>query len=99
MFSRGVLRQRYRKVISVGGSDASHAKKRTQREALDAILNNSHTQPSLTADAANARDFALQIGQINMASRPSIRIARKAHFKAESDFATWLMMAKLGSFR
>jgi hypothetical protein len=33
-----------------------------------------------------------------MASRPSIRIARKAHFKAESDFATWLMMAKLGSF-
>ena len=33
-----------------------------------------------------------------MASRPSIRIARKAHFKAEADFATWLMMAKLGSF-
>ena len=33
-----------------------------------------------------------------MASRPSIRIARKAHSKAESDFATWLMMAKLGSF-
>jgi hypothetical protein len=33
-----------------------------------------------------------------MASRPSIRIARKARSKAESDFATWLMMAKLGSF-
>jgi hypothetical protein len=33
-----------------------------------------------------------------MASRPSIRIARKAQSKAESDFATWLMMAKLGSF-
>ena len=33
-----------------------------------------------------------------MTSRPSIRIARKAHSKAESDFATWLMMAKLGSF-
>jgi len=33
-----------------------------------------------------------------MASRPSIRIARKAHSKAEADFATWLMMAKLGSF-
>src|SRR4029453_11507248 len=33
-----------------------------------------------------------------MASRPSIKIARKAHFKAEADFATWLMMAKLGSF-
>lgn len=31
-----------------------------------------------------------------MASRPSI--ARKAHSKAESDFATWLMMAKLGGF-
>jgi hypothetical protein len=46
----------------------------------------------------NARDFASQIDQIIMASRPSIRIARKAHSKAESDFATWLMMAKLGSF-
>ncbi|WJR81857.1 hypothetical protein QOU61_25510 [Bradyrhizobium sp. NP1] len=33
-----------------------------------------------------------------MASRPSTRIARKARSKAESDFATWLMMAKLGSF-
>ena len=33
-----------------------------------------------------------------MASRPSTRIARKAHSKAEADFATWLMMAKLGSF-
>ena len=46
----------------------------------------------------NARDFASQIDQMNMTSRPSIRIARRAHFKAESDFATWLMMAKLGSF-
>ena len=33
-----------------------------------------------------------------MPSRPSLRIARKAHAKAESDFATWLMLAKLGSF-
>jgi len=33
-----------------------------------------------------------------MTSRPSPRIARKARSKAESDFATWLMMAKLGSF-
>jgi hypothetical protein len=33
-----------------------------------------------------------------MASRPSTRIARKARSKAEADFATWLMMAKLGSF-
>jgi hypothetical protein len=46
----------------------------------------------------NARDFASQIDQMNMTSRPSIRIARRAHFKAELDFATWLMMAKLGSF-
>jgi hypothetical protein len=28
----------------------------------------------------------------------SRRIARKAQAKAEADFATWLMMAKLGSF-
>src|SRR5437763_17038656 len=31
-----------------------------------------------------------------MASKSSI--AKKAHAKAEADFATWLMMAKLGSF-
>src|ERR1700682_556728 len=28
----------------------------------------------------------------------STSIAKKAHSKAEADFATWLMMAKLGSF-
>jgi hypothetical protein len=33
-----------------------------------------------------------------MASRPIATIARKARPKAETDFATWLMMAKLGSF-
>jgi hypothetical protein len=33
-----------------------------------------------------------------MASRPNIRIDRKVRLKAESDFAIWLMMAKLGSF-
>jgi hypothetical protein len=35
---------------------------------------------------------------VSMGSRPNTRIARKACLKAESDFATWLMMAKLGSF-
>lgn len=33
-----------------------------------------------------------------MPKRTSASIARKAHAKAEADFATWLMMAKLGSF-
>src|ERR1700738_432896 len=33
-----------------------------------------------------------------MASSSSTSIARKARSKAETDFATWLMMAKLGSF-
>jgi len=33
-----------------------------------------------------------------MASNSSTSIARKARTKAEADFATWLMMAKLGSF-
>src|ERR1700754_1044569 len=33
-----------------------------------------------------------------MASSSSTSIARKARAKAEADFATWLMMAKLGSF-
>jgi hypothetical protein len=33
-----------------------------------------------------------------MAPSSSTNIARKARSKAEADFATWLMMAKLGSF-
>jgi hypothetical protein len=33
-----------------------------------------------------------------MASSSSTRIAKKARSKAQADFATWLMMAKLGSF-
>ena len=33
-----------------------------------------------------------------MASSSSASIAKKARSKAEADFATWLMMAKLGSF-
>jgi hypothetical protein len=33
-----------------------------------------------------------------MSSKPSSNIASKAYSKAEVDFPTWLMMAKLGSF-
>ena len=33
-----------------------------------------------------------------MPSRSSSNIASKAYSKAEADFSTWLMMAKLGSF-
>ena len=33
-----------------------------------------------------------------MAAKPSTSIARRARTRAEADFATWLMMAKLGSF-
>jgi len=33
-----------------------------------------------------------------MSPNPSRSIAKKAHSKAEADFATWLMMAKLGGF-
>ena len=33
-----------------------------------------------------------------MPKRPSPSVAKKAFAKAEADFATWLMMAKLGSF-
>jgi hypothetical protein len=58
-------------------------------------LDNSDTQANRPTIAMNARDFAWQIDRTIMASRPSIRIARKARSKAESDFATWLMMAKL----
>src|SRR4051812_42338232 len=33
-----------------------------------------------------------------MSSKPSSNIASKAYSKAEADFSTWLMMAKLGCF-
>ena len=33
-----------------------------------------------------------------MSSSSNTSIAKKAHAKAEADFATWLMMAKLGGF-
>jgi hypothetical protein len=33
-----------------------------------------------------------------MPKRPSSSIAKKAYAKADADFATWLMMAKLGGF-
>jgi hypothetical protein len=33
-----------------------------------------------------------------MSSKSSSNIARKAYSRAEADFSTWLMMAKLGSF-
>ena len=33
-----------------------------------------------------------------MSASSNTRIAKKAHTKAEADFATWLMMAKLGGF-
>ena len=33
-----------------------------------------------------------------MPKRPTPAIAKKAQAKAEADFATWLMLAKLGSF-
>jgi hypothetical protein len=44
----------------------------------------------------NVGDFARTNNRTTMASSSSI--AKKARTKAETDFATWLMMAKLGSF-
>src|SRR5712672_747760 len=44
----------------------------------------------------NVGDFARTNNRTTMASSSSV--AKKARTKAEADFATWLMMAKLGSF-
>src|ERR1700730_3990107 len=44
----------------------------------------------------NAGEFGGRNTRTTMAS--STNIAKKARSKAEADFATWLMMAKLGSF-
>jgi hypothetical protein len=44
----------------------------------------------------NAGEFGRRNTRTTMAS--STNIAKKARSKAEADFATWLMMAKLGGF-
>jgi hypothetical protein len=46
--------------------------------------------------AMNAGSLNRLINRTTMTSKSSI--AKKARAKAEADFATWLMMAKLGSF-
>jgi hypothetical protein len=46
----------------------------------------------------NTGKFERPISRTTMASNSSTSIAKKARSKAETDFATWLMMAKLGGF-
>jgi hypothetical protein len=46
----------------------------------------------------NAGEFRRTNQWTTMSSNPNISIAKKARTKAEADFATWLMMAKLGGF-
>src|SRR5258705_13682976 len=46
----------------------------------------------------NAGEFERPISRTTMDSNSSTSIAKKARSKAETDFATWLMMAKLGGF-
>jgi hypothetical protein len=46
----------------------------------------------------NAGEFGRRTDRNTMSSSSNTSIAKKAHTKAEADFATWLMMAKLGGF-
>ncbi len=46
----------------------------------------------------NARELGERTNRTAMSSSSSASIAKKARTKAEADFATWLMMAKLGGF-
>ena len=48
--------------------------------------------------ATNAGEFGRTINRTTMSPNSNTSIAKKARSKAEADFATWLMMAKLGSF-
>jgi hypothetical protein len=47
---------------------------------------------------ARCGEIGKLIKRTTMAQSSSTNIARKARSKAEADFATWLMMAKLGSY-
>jgi hypothetical protein len=46
----------------------------------------------------NAGEFNGRTNRTTMSSSSNTSIAKKARTKAEADFATWLMMAKLGGF-
>jgi hypothetical protein len=46
----------------------------------------------------NAGEFGWRTNRSIMHSSSNASIAKKARTKAEADFATWLMMAKLGGF-
>jgi len=46
----------------------------------------------------NAGEFGRANNRTTMGSSSNTSIAKKARTKAEADFATWLMMAKLGGF-
>jgi hypothetical protein len=46
----------------------------------------------------NASEFGRANQSDHMSSSSNTSIAKKAHTKAEADFSTWLMMAKLGGF-
>jgi len=59
--------------------------------AVSAIKTASH-------DRHEVRRTGRHGNRIIMASKSSTTIARRARTRAEADFATWLMMAKLGSF-
>jgi len=48
--------------------------------------------------AMNAGEFWERTNRTAMSSKSNTSIAKKARAKAEADFATWLMMAKLGGF-
>ena len=46
----------------------------------------------------NAREHRGRTNRTTMSSSSNASIAKKARTKAEADFTTWLMMAKLGGF-
>jgi hypothetical protein len=59
---------------------------------------NRDTQANCPTIAMNAGEFGRANQWTTMSSSSNTSIAKKARAKAEADFATWLMMAKLGGF-
>jgi hypothetical protein len=59
---------------------------------------NRDTQANCPMIAMNVGEFGRANQWTTMSSSSNASIAKKARTKAEADFATWLMMAKLGGF-
>jgi hypothetical protein len=78
--------------LQLGGSTTANSAR------FHRMRGNRDTQANRPTIAMNAGEFGARTNRTTMSSSSNTSVAKKARTKAEADFATWLMMAKLGGF-